>query len=736
MLPAIPLPPVPYDIQDSRISIRFCNVSPGHEHAHAQNLLRNYPNTLLCKVFGKPDIAIIQEIPSTPGAVLSDYTLRDLPNIHDITELICYKHPGSADLSELAHYPLLCIAFIKIHPATIRMDGYAAEFDAVSAIRRLLNETHTNGSYALAALSSPGWHETITLIACQVYSPVLRALVKLQSNAEHNLTEGDLTPPHLSRSMTFPCLILNNSVFLNNGSQSESAAPSVSDRVKVTLFVSGKRLPGYGFHIIETAKKLFEPHYLDCSILFGEPDFVIRLAPITSLDDYAERLWEFRKQVSAWINWTSTMMSLDYTPEDHGVEERHHASEQEFPSVHYLPTESQPDSPLQILRTTSPTVSARLAQTLKSYNTAIVHTWTSEACQPLVAFMDALAPIFTEKSQIPPKRAPDKNYYLTYPDFLAEQLDVFEYGLSQYQWGTPGTFLRPDLQYSLGAVGIQRALIAAGHVIASILESAQQQWTGFVICGYSGGYRRYHGGVVDMPWEVIDSPEHWWGLYHEAGHELGGIIDITLHPDIKRTLIRRNRGSFDALIWEVFSEIAALELGFGINNWDLFVKTAWKYYQKFDRYESELGVQFLRWLFVSGYVQLKRSSTSLRKESDWRLAAEELFEVTRTYTPKLIEQNLSLKRIAQAAHQLSDACEIFANIFTDIGNTYTDESEGYAGFIGKGYILPSVSNPSNLIVQLIKDPVKTPNKRWLVLLSLWHAAITAPDRRRRGGASA
>lgn len=708
-----------FRVGEKGLVITLCGVDPGSERSQLQELLRAVPDALVCKVFGRPDFAVIQEwvreVPDQPP-------LLGLPGLREIHDLICFQRvEGSATLDELRAYPLLCIAFVKLNFGFLHRFGVAAEEAYLESLRTILGQARIGQrAAAMSGQASLGWNEIVTIIACDRFGNALQGLMDVRCSTVR-LADGYSLDGHgrgtcLDSTLTYPCVVM--------GPHGAAEVP-LSD-VDLRLHISCK--PGAEMTTVVAAASAFGSEFGEYSLDLGRHDITVRLGTVDSVKGYIDRLWDFRASAGQIINWTSTTVSTAYDSQPSlGLLAKNAETCDSVSGAELrLFIGYKPSRALSVLRRDHPTVHARFAQVLRTYNACAADGRLRYAISDLQGFLEEMV-LALAGGELPASgRGRDENPYLRYPRFLAEQIELLEFGLSQRLWGTPASLMRVGVGYPLWETGIHRCLTASGYLVMSMLKLMGKTWEGFVVSGFSGDYRRYHGGVMDLPWGTAHKPDLWWGLFHEAGHEFGHQIQITTMHEVVATLKKLHFEVLDELVWEVLSEIFALEVGFGIQNWDLCLRTSWRYFQNHEGFEAVPQLYLLRWILLYRYYQLRTNGRDVTELAGIENMTEELLFKTQRWCPKVASIDVGkLQRIVETAWRLGPLANVFQRLFEGIESRYVDESAGYREYICQGELLAHVRNPASLIANLLLDANVSAEKRWAVMMSIWGEAMRA-----------
>jgi hypothetical protein len=160
----------------------------------------------------------------------------------------------------------------------------------------------------------------------------------------------------------------------------------------------------------------------------------------------------------------------------------------------------------------------------------------------------------------------------------------------------------------------------------------QKKWEGFFVFGFADTYRRYLGGVINIPEEAVYVPHLWFGVFHEIGHEYTSQIDLVKNPALAKALsdsgLRYLEKAIQSL--EVYSEIFASLTGFQ-GDFDSYIESTWRYLGRLPATETHayLDSLFLRFLMayvfaleqgVTRYIGIPEDLASVAKELQAKLA--------------------------------------------------------------------------------------------------------------------
>jgi hypothetical protein len=221
-----------------------------------------------------------------------------------------------------------------------------------------------------------------------------------------------------------------------------------------------------------------------------------------------------------------------------------------------------------------------------------------------------------------------------YPTFLGQQLELLLFAIQQRVEGSHNLIRRSGGSFMTYQGGWQRVLEAYDQVTLQMLSAAGQRWSGFVVIGFSPDFRRFHGGVLNVPRDAIN-PHQAWGLFHEIGHEWGDLVDITREPAIAEVLKTLQVPDLAELTWEIGAEAFAWLHGFGFSSWELCRELTWRYLSRMHQVTTAPSPYIVRWLALlllrqslmgSRYADLEdfeRDARAFRRDIERRVTISE-----------------------------------------------------------------------------------------------------------------
>lgn len=741
-LPALS-PSAEFRAEAGGIRVSLCAVEPGSEPEQIRALLQAYPAALVCKVFGIPDIAVIE--PWNEGDDLRP-TLVAFPHLREVHNLVCFgRGHGNITIDDIRSFPLICLVFLKLDESSLYRAGLATEDIYLHRLRASIE--HADPAWARPArvmvLSSLGWYEVVMVIGCDTFGPVMKTLLEVPG---YNLPDtmgstvlssrGDFP---LTSTLTYPCIRIDR--------RGKGVIPAYAARDGETFRVRLSCKRGYEYMALDVFKRTFGKYFDNVYSVFGPYDFLIQLHKLPSIRAFVEKLWKFRAEAASLINWTSSLIAkelqdIPLMPQYQGITQR-----LDLPSLPLVPMPT--DDAAESLKQQHPSAYSRLAQAIESYNMVAADAKLESVCTPLQPFLEDMCRRLKEFIPQPihgPGVSEASGLARRHPQRLIERLDLFQYALAQRRTGTPLYFPRPGIGIPGWSAGAHRSLSAAEHVVRYLLDRvgrAGEQWHGFVITGFGGEFHRYPGGVIDMPVQVLDKPDEWWGLFHEAGHELGIQIDITskvtgvletitgyrgeLHREMVAISFDMDTAAIDTLAVEVFADIFGLECGFGINNWEHYLSRVWSYFDREQIFVTKPEELLIRWVLTYCYYLYVKHDYIIKNRKDMRTVAETFIgEVMKYCGP--VERHIQEYGLAfhcRVAWDIYDIILEFRDIFAECEQVYDSEDESYRRYIKQGRIAPQVKNPAGLIVNALKDEACSVKERMAIIWSLWNASIQA-----------
>src|SRR6266542_2227503 len=533
--------------------ISFCNVEAGREHEQARALQDKLPEALVCKVFGRPDFAVLQE---WRGDFPSNPPLADVLELRQVHDFVTVRHDRHyATIAELRRYPLICVLLLKVDTSCECHRGFAGETLYLDALQARLDAAHPIQKPLMAAVSSLGWYESIVVIGCNQFQPVLDSIVRLSDvtcpKSGSRVTDGATR----TTTLTYPCVSLS----------ADDVSDAVLNDVSLRIIVSAQRQPDYERILSDALRASLGDSFDSLSTDFGDHDFTVLVKPVASSREYVQRLWAFRAAAKEVVNWTSTVVSIPSAgappagdvqaeSEVNGVPEPDHWAGRllqrspvgadvadvirtynsaraylkrlwQFRSrgiadANQTPrslASASPNSAPQLGRGTSlevtadantrglprviryprtaavheierkrPVVATELAYVIRTFNACVADPRLRHVGEELQPFLEDIITALGDNPD-PNRSVANTNdgVYVRYPGFLGEQLELFDYGLTQRLWGTPLHFLHPVISFPLADAGIQRSLAAVSYLVKHMLAAAQQRWNGFVVAGFS-----------------------------------------------------------------------------------------------------------------------------------------------------------------------------------------------------------------------------------------------------------
>lgn len=706
-----------FSLEDAGVTITLCTVSPGREADQFAQLSHDHPSALICKVFGRYDLALIE---AWEGDIHQEPLVANYPFVTDIHDVVCFRpNVRSASIDLLRTYPLACIVFVKLDPAFIAKHGPNAEFIYLDELRSAFEDADLVRGPSMLGLSSVGWHEVVTIIGCESFRPVFDILLKYEVSSS---SDSELLERRVVSSITYPCVNDGNSV---------SSDATLSD---VDLFIRISCIRHREKDALRNFMDVFGDSCKSVSFSPGPYDITAELDKLESANSYIEKLWTFRAQSEPSVRWTSTLVSETLDNERlQNLKREVQASvrsEREEVVVRNVVDPSNAmlylnnTSAVNELRRRSPTMLDRFVALTRTYNACMKDPYLQPYYEPVGTRLAEIINSFADTDDLT-----ESAELLRMPLYLRPQVELCEHAISQRLWGTPSSFPSPVGSLPLWAAGIHRCLAAAEYVVRDMVAAAGQQWNGFVVAGFTGEFHNYPGDIVDLPWEWISRPEHWLGLLHEAGHIIGALMGIPDRAEVERALpVGLQHDDVDELVWETFADICVLEFGYGRDNWRSYLRNTWREIQGDDRFRDSRfrRIQqrfFQRWLLTYSYYRSWSSGRVLASPSSFDELAQQLVADIVADCPALgvVLRDLRAVTVSRTRDVLP-VVEVFQKIIRDVGYKYKDEADSFGNTIAQGKVLSRRPNSRSLVVHLASDGQPTARSRVALLLTLWNQA--------------
>lgn len=698
-------PPNVRAVGDGAVVVTFLRISPGDEEALAEHLCESYTEGIVSEVFGSSDFAVVEFGDSWSELSRLEFSRKDF-DVFEIVPVRCFPWYENCEWNDLVNTSqgVLGFCFIKMSAEAIREEGLGAEKRAAVGLRELASRRHKG--VQVHVLGTLGWHELLVLICSDDMGAIERYVLNVRAGAGLQTPDGN------------PLI--------------ESTATTLSVRCK-----AGKPSPTARFGVV-TPILMVASHprldqeihaYLDRNLgktswTFGSHDFMCRVKQFKWVKDYLSLLWEFRRANRYAISGTVTYLAgpiRKRAPMLTAVPSKVAKSKTQ--------TISAPSTSLlrmQQLHENSPEMAGRVVDVFASLNNYQGDDLTAGAFSDLTEYAKAL------RRELLQRHATDEEDPVKDLELLTVYLDTLLFGIQQRAFAT-GSFepsRHPPLHPNRHG-GIHRVLTALSCVAADALESAGRSWHGFFLVGFTGDFRRYSLGVINVPWEALDDISSWVAIAHESGHELGAQLDMNRDPGIVAMLA--DTGHTDdytaLLVWEVMCQVFATLVTYGSDRWTDYLQQSWTYIsaRRSARRETRLRSFFLRLLLADLFF---------RQRAQEKVDDGAVDEAGRKLAMLMIKENALLEKMwrsgqlngeIQKARRLVQAgllqhLERLLNNVNDRGPLLYDTRPLAAGYASVDPSLDSLE----LLQALNFDAQAKDDWRAGVsaLLSLWHKQVT------------
>lgn len=145
---------------------------------------------------------------------------------------------------------------------------------------------------------------------------------------------------------------------------------------------------------------------------------------------------------------------------------------------------------------------------------------------------------------------------------------------------------------------IQRAILALESIPLFVFAKLSHKWSGLCTYGYAHRFYNSGAGLLNVPGEYRLSPDMWWGVFHELGHEArryiaadvkGKVMKIVeemakrayvtnSHQGLTRPL-ESYEGDYSVFADEVFAELFGFYHGFH-GDWELYKQKVWRFFAR------------------------------------------------------------------------------------------------------------------------------------------------------------
>ncbi|OGO02738.1 MAG: hypothetical protein A2Y72_04140 [Chloroflexi bacterium RBG_13_53_26] len=475
-------------------------LKPGTETIVNDRLTQSLPNARPYKCFGKFDYMLMTEFQDFAQLRDLDKDLLDLSsNILQVNHIVCYAldNPCSCRLSAdaYAEEPFATITFLKFQHGLMRQSGVSL----ISAFNSYLGEVKAGLRSSHQILyGCLGWNELLLVTLGKDLDNTLcdiAAIGKMRTKDLGLPGEYGLFADTFSiAAMRFGCV----QELLSGGNLADSGVPEVQ-KIQVSLSVSCST----GRSRQRILDKIDE-YFGDCklSLLYGKDDILVQ--PNTTLTTaFLTALLRFREdaEVRQQVFGTCTTLALPWLGEE---------KDSSSPPAELVPQQEEKVevcSGITELRDQNYPLFKSLNDILCSMNAYFSDPVLCDAFLDMVPFLKRLA------------LAPKEEVYDLTMD-LWQAVNVFSKGFKQRFVGSSVTLFNVTESILSYQGGLQRVNVAACLIPAVLLKRLKHEWYGYTVFGVGNQYKRYHFGVINLPYECLFEPARWFGVFHEVGHDL------------------------------------------------------------------------------------------------------------------------------------------------------------------------------------------------------------------------
>ncbi len=145
---------------------------------------------------------------------------------------------------------------------------------------------------------------------------------------------------------------------------------------------------------------------------------------------------------------------------------------------------------------------------------------------------------------------------------------------------------------------IQRAILALESIPLFVSKKLSHKWSGLCTYGYSHRFYNTAAGVFNVPDQYRASPNMWWGIFHEIGHEMVRYLPTDVRSKVmtiidemaakafsaekrsnKEERLRTHKAGYVLFAGEIFAELFGFYHGFH-GDWELYKQKVWRYFAK------------------------------------------------------------------------------------------------------------------------------------------------------------
>jgi len=676
--------------------ITLIQVRPGHEVEIAQRLASDYPETTVYKLFGDADLGMVQRMSDHPSPVMLHDDIRK--NIMDIQTIVCFNWEGfdSIEYQQATNVSCMGICLLKANSDFLRTHGITGEHLILRAIRGVAKSQQ---DVHVGVYGSLGWFEILLLIYGSSINEVLLFANALRHAFIRSPINGQTKViPCFETSKTIPAVICKNGIIPPN----IIIEPGLSLELRVSC---------YSWADSFVYAKLFETFKTRPYYVAGTDDFALKDIRLMSLSDYVEKLWNFRRETSENVYSTNTTFRI------RARKERAHRYPSAEMSMRRLKINFD-DQKFVSLSKYSPTTYAMLVDVYAKINDFLVDFQRRSIVANLLPFAEELLETIKKTN---PNDYEDNSQDV---EAIGHMLESLYFGLQQRATGveiSTKTWFYRSTEIG-GSGGIQRVLLALSSLPTAMLKELNYSWQGFSVFGWAPTYKRYVGGVINMPTEAVYRPEMWFGIFHEVGHEYCSQLDLANDTRIVRALENQDmyseENSLD--VTEIFSEIFACKFGFD-EDFEKCFSTTWPYLVNLIGFREKSHAYFLRFLLTYIFIVETHGSKYISKKKQFLSAAKELREKILSLSPKTEISDALLNEVSEKARRLRIVIDVIKDLMPS--NKISPLSTKYPELL-EGKIPENIESPLSIIKYVSNKNMQLSFRQEVaIILALWNFQI-------------
>lgn len=679
--------------------LTFMQIKPGNEGALVAKLYKDFPEAIVCKVFGNNDVCMIQRFTDWPEQPLFTEEYQE-QGIYNIRNVIAFGWAGmdKLDTAQLQEYPALGICFLKANREFLSESGIRGEHQILHAIRQAVRGTGNNTK--VAVLGTLGWYEAVLVINSKRISDVLDH-AKMISRALVTERHGTALAC-FETTETIPAIICR----ADGRPRHADIGPRTSIEVRVSCHSWSDA----------TVKKLLEEYLGHPSYVAGTDDFVVKDIPEKTLSGYSDKLWKFRMASADMVYKTRTTFLVKHVEKLDTDLKISVTSEERIrlPVTHHR---------LKLLKQNSLTIYQLLLEVYLRLNDILADPRRSSAIKDLIPFARKLMTDILEPE-------PDEKLDLIDDIItLGKQLELLLFGMRQRCVGmqVSDSDWACEPCFTGDSVGIHRIISALNFLPSLIMRGLHASWSGFIVAGFTETYHRYFGGPINIPVEAVYNPELWFGIYHEIGHEYNTTqIDLMNNTPL-RAALGESASSFQAdliLASEIYSEIFSCRFGFR-GDFDSYLESTCKYLGRLPVATRRIESRLLQFLTTYIFMLEDTGDRYIGDRDDLLKLAKQVKRKMRNHVEVARIDDALLHRTCSRVLELRVVLDILRDLMP--GTSYAKtEKEGYGSMVRRGAILLDVADPVHFIQQVVHDSPLSFRGATALILSLWNSAVQKP----------